>query len=121
MKKFYVLFLPIWLGCVSQVPDAGNLKAYPNPYNPDTGYLTIEKTDGTAFVTGQYDLVIYDYNQKEVYRANPSLDATGKKIIWSGTDSGGTKVAPGLYYLHLIQVGTSGSEFSEKILKITIQ
>ena len=48
--------------------DANIIKAYPNPYNPTAGVLTIERTDSTA-CAAQNDCVIYDFNLAEAYRA----------------------------------------------------
>ena len=52
--------------------DANIIKAYPNPYDAAAGVLTIERSDGSAFAA-QNDLVIYDFNLAEVYRANIHL------------------------------------------------
>jgi hypothetical protein len=108
--------------CSNLPPESpGGIKAYPNPYLPTSGSLTIEKTDGTQFsTTDQHDLVIYDFNLREIYRANPPATAAGK-IFWSGIDTDGTKVAPGIYYLKLVSTGQTGVSNADSMFRLIIQ
>lgn len=127
MKRKFKLAIPFLLliaACSNLPPDeTAGIKAYPNPYNPTQGNLTIEKLDGTAFSTTQNDLVVYDFSLHEVYRANPiPVDApTNKKIVWAGFDSSGIKVAPGVYYLKVVSVGQTSAVNADSMFKLVVQ
>lgn len=126
MKRKLLLAIPFVLllaACSNLPPDENSgIKAYPNPYNPTQGNLTIEKNDGTAFSTSQNDLVVYDFNLHEVYRANPiPVDATNKKIVWAGFDNSGVKVAPGVYYLKLVSIGQTSVANVDSMFKLVVQ
>jgi|JI8StandDraft_1071087.scaffolds.fasta_scaffold06576_5 hypothetical protein len=102
--------------------DANIIKAYPNPYDAAAGVLTIERSDGSAFAA-QNDLVIYDFNLAEVYRANVApIDApTNKKLVWGGVDSGGTRVAPGIYYVKVITTSATSVTNADSMFKLIVQ
>lgn len=122
-KKLFtaVLITAFFAACSNLPPDeTAGIKAYPNPYNPTQGNLTIEKTDGSAFSTTQNDLVVYDFNLREVYRANPQ-PLTATKIIWAGLDSAGVKVAPGFYYLKLVSIGQNSVSNADSMFKLVVQ
>lgn len=127
MKRKFTLAIPFFLfiaACSNLPPDeTAGIKAYPNPYNPTQGNLTIEKVDGSAFSASQNDLVVYDFSLHEVYRANPiPVDApTNKKIVWAGFDNSGIKVAPGVYYLKLISVGQTSAVNADSMFKLVVQ
>jgi len=121
----YVIFATAALqAACSNMPqdDANIIKAYPNPYNPTAGVLTIERTDGSAFAA-QNDLIIYDFNLAEVYRATvaPEPTSTNKKLLWGGIDSGGTRVAPGIYYVKVISTGTTTVTNADSMFKLIVQ
>ncbi|AFM13875.1 hypothetical protein [Turneriella parva] len=110
-------------GCSNMPQDDANIiKAYPNPYNPTAGVLTIERTDGSAFAA-QNDLIIYDFNLAEVYRANiaPIDTGTNKKLVWGGVDSGGTRVAPGVYYVKVITTSATTVTNADSMFKLIVQ
>ncbi len=126
MKRKLLLALPflILTACSNLPPDeTSGIKAYPNPYNPPQGNLTIEKVDGTAFSATQNDLVVYDFNLHEIYRANPiPVDATTyKKIVWAGFDNSGIKVAPGVYYVKVVSVGQTSAVNADSMFKLVVQ
>lgn len=125
MKRKLTLAIPFMLlfaACSNLPPDeTSGIKAYPNPYNPTQGNLTIEKVDGTAFSTAQNDLVVYDFSLTEVYRANPQPDGTGKKIFWAGFDNSGVKVAPGVYYIKLVSIGQTSAANADSMFKLVVQ
>ena len=127
MKRKFALAIPFLLfisACSNLPPDeTAGIKAYPNPYNPTQGNLTIEKVDGSAFSTTQNDLVVYDFSLHEVYRANPiPVDVgTNKKIVWAGFDNSGIKVAPGVYYLKLVSVGQTSAVNADSMFKLVVQ
>jgi hypothetical protein len=127
MKRKLTLAIPFMLllaACSNLPPDeTAGIKAYPNPYNPTQGNLTIEKIDGTAFSTTQNDLVVYDFSLHEVYRANPiPVDVgTNKKIVWAGFDNSGIKVAPGVYYLKIVSIGQTSAVNADSMFKLVVQ
>lgn len=127
MKYIRILFLTAlfsFAACSNLPPDeTSGIKAYPNPYNPTQGVLTIEKTDGSAFSSTQNDLVVYDFSLQEVYRANTlPVDApTNKKIVWAGIDASSVKVAPGFYYLKLVSIGQTGAVNADSMFKLVVQ
>lgn len=112
------------MGCNNMQPDdSQTLKAYPNPYNPTAGVLTIEKTDGSDFSTSQNDLIIYDFSLHEVYKANvlPSGTPANKKLVWSGIDNTGLKVSPGIYYIKVMSTTTTGTTNADSMFKLIVQ
>lgn len=127
MKRKLTLALPfvLFLAACSNLPpdETAGIKAYPNPYNPTQGNLTIEKTDGTAFSATQNDLIVYDFSLQEVYRANPQPDtASGsRKIYWAGFDNSGVKVAPGVYYIKIVSIGQTTAVNADSMFKLVVQ
>lgn len=119
-----LLVLFFALACQNLPPDsAAGLKVYPNPYNPENGVLTIERTDGGSFSTMQNELIVYDYSLREVYRTNllPVAGSADKKLIWSGLDSAGIRVSPGLYYLKVIANTAAGPSHTESMIRLIVQ
>ena len=102
--------------------DANIIKAYPNPYNPTAGVLTIERTDGSQFAA-QNDLIIYDFNLAEVYRGTvaPEPTSTNKKLLWGGVDAGGNRVAPGVYYVKVITTSATSVTNADSMFKLIVQ
>lgn len=117
-----VLLASFALAACSNLPpdDSVPFKAYPNPYNPTAGVLTIEKLSGAYATTDQHDLSILDYNLTEVYRATVTPSAVGK-ITWTGIDNAGTKVVPGVYYVKVIVSKTTGVEGADAMFKLAVQ
>jgi hypothetical protein len=124
MKLIRLSFLAVAVlitSCSNLPPDdAASFKAYPNPYNPAAGNLTLEKTSGIFSSTDHHDLVVLDYNLTEIYRTTATVTTTNK-ISWPGIDSGGTKVAPGVYYLKVISNTTTGVEGADSMFKLIVQ
>jgi hypothetical protein len=121
---FFALFA-LLVACNNMPPDdTAPFKAYPNPYNPSQGTLTIEKTSGSAFDSADHhDLVVLDFGLNEVYRTTviPTTTAPTGKIYWTGIDNGGTKVAPGIYYLKVITSKSTGVEGADAMFKLVVQ
>ena len=127
MKKILpiVLVLAALAGnCNNMVPDSTQtLKAYPNPYNPTAGVLTIENVDGSDFSTSQNDFVVYDFALNEIYRANllPSGTPANKKLVWAGLDNAAVKVSPGIYYLKVVTTTNAGAMNTDSMFKLIVQ
>jgi hypothetical protein len=127
MKKIVpiVFVLAAFAGnCNNMVPDtAQTLKAYPNPYNPTAGVLTIENTDGSAFSATQNDFIVYDFALNEVYRANllPVAGSSDKKLVWAGIDNSAVKVSPGIYYLKVVTTTNTGATHIDSMFKLIVQ
>lgn len=121
-----LLFIPVLVpgNCNNMVPDtAQTLKAYPTPYNPTAGVLTIEYTDGSAFSTSQNDFIVYDFALNEVYRANllPVVGSSDKKLVWAGIDNAGIRVSPGIYYLKVIATTNAGAANTDSMFRLIVQ
>lgn len=102
--------------------DSTAFKAYPNPYNPAAGVLTLEMLDGSNFSETQNDLSVLDFDLQEVYRANVLPDtATKKKILWAGIDNTGRVVAPGVYYIKLMKSNATGTEGKDSLFKLVVK
>ncbi len=122
-KYTMIAALAYFAACSNMPSDEANiLKAYPNPYNPTQGNLTIERSDGSAF-SAQNDLVIYDFNLAEVYRASvaPTDAPTNKKLTWGGIDSGGVRVAPGVYFVKVITTTATTVVNADSMFKLIVQ
>ncbi len=123
MKLIRLIFFAlaaVFAACSNLPPDdATSFKAYPNPYNPAAGNLTLEKTSGAFTGTDHHDLVVLDYNLTEVYRTTATV--TAGKISWPGIDNAGTKVAPGVYYVKVISNTTTGVEGADSMFKLIVQ
>jgi hypothetical protein len=110
--------------CNNMAPDsAQTLKAYPNPYNPTQGVLTIENADGSAFSATQNDFIVYDFALNEVYRANllPVAGSSNKKLVWAGIDNAAIKVSPGIYYLKVVSTTNTGAANTDSMFKLIVQ
>lgn len=124
LLKYTLIGMVAFFAACSNLPtDEENiLKAYPNPYNPTQGNLTIERSDGTAF-SAQNDLIIYDFNLAEAYRATvaPTDSPTNKKLVWGGLDSGGVRVSPGIYYVKVITTTATAVANADSMFKLIVQ
>lgn len=108
------------VACSNLPQDDSSFKAYPNPYNPNNGVLTMEKLSGTYATTDHHDLVVLNYALAEVYRSTVAPNAVGK-ITWAGIDSSGSKVSPGIYYVKIIVSRSTGTEGTDTMFKLVVQ
>ena len=76
-----------------------DLIAFPNPFSTDKQVLTImEKTKNSKKnFSAKVKVTIYNYVGKKVF----SKRYHGK-IIWSGFDSSGNRMAPGVYFVKML-------------------
>ncbi|MFO1480013.1 MAG: hypothetical protein U1F40_07440 [Turneriella sp.] len=128
MKKIVLISLALvafTAACNNMVPDSTQaLKAYPNPYNPTAGVLTIENVDGSDFSTSQNDFIVYDFALNEIYRANLlPVDAptSKKKLVWAGIDNAAVKVSPGIYYIKVVTTTNTGALNVDSMFKLIVQ
>ena len=127
MKKIVLISLALMAftaACNNMVPDSTQaLKAYPNPYNPTAGVLSIENVDGSAFSTSQNDFIVYDFALNEIYRANllPVDTGTNKKLVWAGIDNAAVKVSPGIYYIKVVTTTNTGALNVDSMFKLIVQ
>jgi hypothetical protein len=94
---------------VEQVPavNLAQIKAYPNPYNPRNGTLTL------ANLTVNAEIKIFTITG-ELVRILEYSSGTGQ-VLWDGKNDGGAMVASGVY-LALIK-----NDAGKKILKIAVE
>ena len=121
--RIVVFFTAAAFAACSNLPpdDSVPFKAYPNPYNPTAGVLTIEKTSGAAYTaTDTNELVVLDYNLSEVYHATVTPSAANK-ITWAGIDGSGSKVVPGVYYVKVVVSKSTGVEGADAMFKLVVQ
>ncbi len=108
--------------CVNlPMDDKVAFKAYPNPYSPAAGVLTLEKLDGANFSDTQNLVVVLDFNLQEVYRANILPDTTKNKIVWAGVDSNGNTIAPGVYYIQLMETNATAITGKDSLFKLIVE
>ena len=101
-------------GLSAKAVDMGDVKAYPNPLAASSQNLTIEKKTGTF--SSNVTMIVYDFNLKKVFEQSSG----GAKIFWNGHNSGGEKVAPGLYFIKLIEIQSDAS-VATKFIKLLIK
>lgn len=91
LTVLFLLFLPFLAteSLYAQEPPATPLKTVPNIFTPNGDGINDLVTLETE---GKIDFWVYNRNGGLVYHAS------GKKIIWDGTNQRGYKLADGLYY-----------------------
>lgn len=98
--KYKLIFFIIFLISLTSVllPKNGQplkLIAYPNPFKTDSQVLTIalkNKSDFKARVKATF----YNFRGKVIYEKNYK-----GRIKWSGFDSSGNRLAPGVYFVRM--------------------
>ena len=125
IKKYLPL---LWLAVLFYSPsilskseDMGKVIAYPNPFNPLKGNLTIkvpkyDNPPGQCSTVGKIEYIVYTYDQKKIF----SGIASSNCFNWSGYTSKGNRVPSGLYFIKIL-VTLSDSTSSTKIVKIIVQ
>ena len=79
-----------------------NLLAWPNPFRADTEVITIALNTLKDF-PAKAKTTIYNYSGKVVY----SKTYNGR-IVWSGFDSKGNRLSPGVYYVKMLLTHNDG-------------
>jgi photosystem II stability/assembly factor-like uncharacterized protein len=91
----------------AQLPNEIELSSYPNPFNAETRISFEIPAKAVGNIT------IFDLVGKEVRRFG-EFGENEKSVVWDGTDSGGKKVASGIYFARLRAAGI------EKSIKMTL-
>ncbi len=91
--------------------DMSGVRAYPVPYNPARGTLTIDQLP-TAI---QNRIQIFDINGDLVF--DRSYAAT--TILWGGRNNSGRVVKPGLYIIRITSDDGSGG-YGKKLIRILV-
>lgn len=76
------------------------LQPYPNPFNPSAtvGFTMLE--------SGPAEVTVYDLRGRAVkVLASGQFDAGRHEIVWRGDDSGGRRMASGVYFVRMKAVG----------------
>ena len=89
--------------------------AYPVPFNPDKKALTIK---GTGISTYTTDINICDINGDIVL--SRTLSNLSSDYNWSGYNSRGKKVKPGMYIIRIRMEDTTNGAHGEKIIRILV-
>jgi len=91
--------------------------AYPVPFNPDKKALIIEDKGNTITTTvDRMEVEIYDINGDTVYKRTVS---SAESLTWSGYNSRGKMVKPGMYIIRVRIEDQSGAH-GEKIIRILV-
>lgn len=93
---------------VPELPSAGSIRAYPNPFNPGTTIAVHLPAPGVVSV-GVYDLA---GRLVRVLASAEPLPAGGREFVWTGTDTGGRAVASGMY---VVRVATDAGVMARKV------
>jgi hypothetical protein len=89
--------------------------AYPVPYNPRYGVLTIEDKSGVAF--NKIRIHIYDVNGHDVY----SGMFPGYPAIWNGRTQTGRMVGPGMYIIKVEAENVLTGLYGKKMIRILVE
>lgn len=99
--------------------DDKGFHAYPVPFNPKKGVLTIDKDP--AVLTGyKTKLEIFDINSDLVCVREYS-DFPNDGIVWNGRNDRGEFVKPGMYILKLTLENSINGDYGKKIIKIIVK
>lgn len=114
MKK-QVSFIAVLIVCLIPVAslnayDMKNVIAYPVPFNPESGVLTIDNPD-----LYNLEIYIYDINGDIVCKKSGATDP----VRWNGRDGNGRHVKPGLYIIKITAENAAGN-YGKKIIRILV-
>ena len=88
----------------------GNLKNFPNPFNPTTT-IEFELTK-----TSETNVTIYNVKGEKVKSlADERMEAGKQRLMWTGKDDKGKKVSSGVYFY---KISTDGKTETKKMLLI---
>jgi len=114
-NKAKILGALILAGCLASTSafalDMSGVIAFPVPYNPDRGAMTIRVPVGS-----DVKIQIYDINGDSVYERS----GTSGDNLWSGINSGGRKVKPGLYIIKVTAEDSITGDYGKKLIRILV-
>ncbi len=116
MKK--TLIITILFAIFAAGMQADEYKAYPNPFQPETTFVTIAPVSGN-FPNGSVRYTVYDYNRREITSGEVFNPVTG--FEWNGRDALGNVVSPGLYYIRLIVSDTDADTVRRETIKVLVK
>ena len=98
--------------------DTGKIYAYPVPFNPKKGVLTVRSEN--ALTLSSVKMTVYDINGDKVFsRTYAAMDTAGLK--WSGRNSKGNYVKPGLYILKLVLEDDSTGGYKKELIRVLVR
>lgn len=105
IKNFALLIICFILvfGCATELEESNEILVYPNPYNPNEGFLNIKDKNGNS-LGNQIHIHVYDFNLNLVYSGKLENDQ------YPGIDNSGEKLKAGLYYLRIMKIDTTGEK-----------
>ncbi|MFC1669032.1 T9SS type A sorting domain-containing protein [Spirochaetota bacterium] len=92
--------------------DLKSIVAYPVPFNPKNGVLTVEDRVAAA---DKISITIYDINGDKVF----SSSNASSSITWNGRNRRGMRVKPGLYLIRVTVEDNSG-DYGKKVIRILV-
>ncbi len=118
MKK--TLIITILFAIFAAGIQAEEYKAYPNPFQPETTFLTISPVSGNFPAVGTtVRYTVYDYNRREITSGEVFNPTAG--FEWNGRDGLGNVVSPGLYYIRLIVSDTVADTVRRETIKVLVK
>ncbi len=117
MKRGILTFIILLLVCSAGFSfDMKNIVAYPVPFNPRNGVLTVGYPASYSGASAdQVKVVIYDINGDRVIEKNRSQ----LPLYWNGRNRSGRLVKPGMYIIK-VTVENENGDYGKKIIRILI-
>ncbi len=116
LLKTIFLFSFIFLGMGAYSLDMKDVVAYPVPYDPHKGVLTIGYPAGYSGSTAfNIKVVVYDINGDIVVER----DRAQLPLKWNGRNKSGRRVKRGMYLLK-VTVENDDGEYGRKIIRILV-
>jgi hypothetical protein len=113
--KAKTLIALLLAGCVASTAafalDMNGVIAFPVPYNPARGPMTIRVPVGDSI-----KIQIYDINGDPVYDKSGSNGDN----LWSGRNNSGRKIKPGLYIIKVTAEDSTSGDYGKKLIRILV-
>jgi hypothetical protein len=115
--KAKTLIALLLAGCVASTVvfalDMSGVKAYPVPFNPNGRELWIDIPFGD-----NNKIQIYDINGDHVFERSGGSGTPAMR--WSGRNSSGRKVKPGLYIIKVTAEDSTTGDYGKKLIRILV-
>ncbi len=115
MQHFFTILTVLLTVTAAYAYDTSSIKAYPVPFNPKQGSVLSIDVPASYRVT----LTVYDINGDRV--TERSYASATSPITWSGRNSRGRIVKPGLYILMIIVENDTNGDYGKKLLRILVK